>query len=858
MLVEINRAPVSPKAHCAALESLATPISVLLAKLRGEYAGFDGGFGEPHSRAARLHYEIGKQLTFGYRFVADQWAEAPWLERRLSQRLGTVSAHRLLFFGLQVVITAKLLAVEPFAGLWQILHRGYQRARAAGGHQDRQDYPGFQGYEAISIEGCYQCALLATLLPLQRLGQVQIAEILASLACWAARLQLRDCRENGDHHSLASFLVECDRDAPPLPARKFCADCVGGGCWLLDTRELDAYFVELLMAAEDRRQERVALPGGIKVSRDTLGALKAILSPEAAEQGAFLSRLADVTRWVNSLHLANARDSTRQVYLLLKDAKRSQIPYRQRLEFLERLAGPLATIFANLRRHYREPVFPLPEKSLKVALLVNEMAELLAANYEKVLSDPTSATWLLQHAVIGVGMWETAAHRAFYYSFLLAVDCQRLQLPYPEGFWLRLHRLYQTAVRHGRQRRAVAVAELEGYGQLSIEQYYKKLLLLARIPLYRIKTSQIDPFRCALDLLLDLVPLRGSAAEERAGTIALHIDPHLDQGPEEREAANPAPQAACLILDTSRLVTELEGRLMRAEALNEDRVALGREVELDADTLEVMRDAWMLRPPRREERKSLDTPVEALFSLTAICYHLGAVAGEPLEPPSPPGGAEEGEAPFVVEEIDYQTYDPWGTIYSEQKEQGIWRPRVDTSGFVFFHGRLKDYSKGGCRLLLEPAETLRLRVGGLVGVRHRTTLSIVGYIRWIETGPRLCLGIRFLATNIRAGALVSAVSQRRGMWLPCLLGEYVENARPILIAPNMPGLRHQALHLLQGDQRSLLASMGFPLAQSQDFEAFSYELAPPQRPEARPGAAEPGALVGERQRAGSRSVWDML
>lgn len=863
-LEEVCRALAEPaaqrldlRARLARLEDLAPALIQVLGRLEGEVRqerdlGAERGGVGVQSGIERLCVEAVR----AHRGALEQRAATTWVRRRLSADGAVRAAYRL--FGFVLVMLNNGIALPP--GLWRSLHHLYRDLRQEGLHQTQVPTPGETTAQPGDLEGSYKALLLVSLAPQADAHRATWREILALLPEWAMRVDLRDCAEGGQPPKKA-LLVETDADRGPQPEAAYCGDCRSSACLLLDARRLDAYFVQILGSGQGADPSaRLPLEHGGTISPEALGLMKSVWVVDGEDQASFLQDAASIARWIQSLHLFNVRESTRQVYLLLRDANRQPIPAKRRLGLLEQLSGPLAMIFANLRRQYGEIGFPLSARTRKVVALSVDLFELLLNGYDRVLTELERPVWLCTTPQLNAQ--RLAMHRILALSSGELLTLRMVNRKEPAGFWQRLHRTYELAEQQHWTGHRQTLTGLGGDDEeRSLEQRYKQLLLSALAPLFMFSSTNPGAVTRYLGGLAEQVRLISEVDEGfDPKRLTLRVEPGRDHGP-LADARNSAAGLKARYLDLDAVRERIDEAILDLEQRSG---AVAAVKGLGVDTLRVLYSAFEGRHERHEKRRPINLPLETVFSIAAI-HHVLSEASAPEQEVTPVfAGAEDGLAQgLFVEEIDYQQQDVWNSAYPElQPSPEGWMVAPDTASYRFFAGRMRDFSHLGARVELADDTELKLHVGDVTGLKGRSGISMAGFVRWIDCADgadqALSFGVRFLIKHIEPAALVAAGQDHGGLRLPCLAGEALGGQGEALLLPAVSSIRKLSLNLERDGRQFTLRLFEPPLEASASFMLFRYEATLIE------SAGRRGLLRrhrGEEEEEGGaedQSVWELL
>lgn len=470
--------------------------------------------------------------------------------------------------------------------------------------------------------------------------------------------------------------------------------------------------------------------------------------------------------WLAQLPVASLGETCRQIFLALYEVNRTQQPLPQRLEFLERLAEPLALVLPALQQHYLGRPFPLPEKAQRVARLAIDLQVELVIGYRLVLEGVRRQPWYrawrrAPRAVL-------AAHRVLHYLGGILSDYQWQHLPYPRGVWRTVHRIFRHEGRAGRIRRPVP--RLAGSDSTTtVMDEYKRLLLRALVPPAHVSTEQWQSLSQYLDQWLELVELDPTSVEY-GFWVRLNSDSPPTELPMDFTAAMRG-RGKYTVLNTRRLVQQME----RLLAVDGEVIPAG----LSRDTVETLHHAWSgVRGRHAERRRGRGQELELLVGISNLYYTL---AGG-LRPPE----LRQLELAHAADTAAVAaSLPPWASVTGLEALS----PPIAA--------RVNDRSESGYGLELAAHTVHALKEGDILGLRSGSAPRWeIGYVCWLRAveGEPLALGVQHLA--VEAVPVEVTVSGETGHSVPlgCLLGS-TATGETALFMPNLPGVEHKHLRL---------------------------------------------------------------
>ena len=545
----------------------------------------------------------------------------------------------------------------------------------------------------------------------------------------------------------------------------------------------------------------------IRIPEQKAGRLPLDLNPKALQE------------WREALPLANLQATVREVFGLLRDSNRLEIPLKQRLLLLDALRPQIEYISGALTKGCLGHAHPLPEKVIRLVQLNQELLSEAAIGRKIVARELLGKKLLFGSRERQLA---DALQSVLHYLGWIVLESYRTYVPFPEGLWGEIHAIHELA----RWRRLTHLKSdaFSDEGRLTIEDSYMRLVLLALASPYHIERSAIHKIYLRLaewSSAAHLLPLRDGDSDE------MHIVVRLgDQAPpcfhvlEDGEESVPGEVR---VLDGSKLDAILEHEIERLQSghLSPEQPETPR---LPFEVLATLRDCWSGPTTRGESRYKGEVEVQVAIGLTAACYYLTHGHGSVDEM------VESGpvlHAADAIEELSLEVdapkadFDTGGMISStEQKRDKIadmllpqaaaaaWTERRSQEKPRSCTCRTVDFSASGCQLACAKESELTISVGDLLCVGFDDTSTgrwKVGTARWIRqrSGSETQVGVRILANEgrgVKAG--VCDDTGYVGDLSDCIL--LPGRDQVTLLTPRMPFAAEKMIYMLDGEEEHYL------------------------------------------------------
>ncbi len=595
------------------------------------------------------------------------------------------------------------------------------------------------------------------------------------------------------------------------------------------------------------------------------------------EADAFDTRPTSVRDWVANLPMADRGEATRRIYQVLREVNRLAVPAKQRFEFMERLGEPLTALLPAINRHFIDKGFPLSERYRRIARLSTELQSEMLLGYRLLLEEEQGSSWLARRSLARQST--VASHRLFRYFGTMLRNYQLLNLAVPEGLWREMHALYRRSRTNGTlQKRTVWFDE--GGHETSIEDEYKRLLLLSLSSPYHLRPAQMEELYSHVGYWLGYVQLRDSTKVTGENTCAAYaVDLEGNTPPRALGLLREQEHGELLTVDCSALqglFTEWLGRLERGEP----------GVPITADTIHALSEGWCKAPRRGEderqpgdgaldvaigmrdvhrvtqngvlhppEQQEADDDVESALSLDELHAlelefdELGEVANYLREAHSDdpdvaeiPLGDELGDglAAYFPEladtsatgAADRETLNIAGQTFVVQRGDAVGEIAelggVETAAQMVRSASVVDFSTHGYCLAQPVDGEVSTRAGDVIAVREDDHFPWqVGDIRWLreaESGD-LLLGVRIVLHTALPVELIRQGNSGEAA-IPALMGKTAAGESALYI-PHLPGNNRNELHLDYCGQRGPIRLLK-RLYRSPLYSVYAFEMpAPP-------------------------------
>ncbi len=478
-----------------------------------------------------------------------------------------------------------------------------------------------------------------------------------------------------------------------------------------------------------------------------------------APDNTFFLDLKKIQSWISALPMANIGETSRQVFKTIVELNRLEVPNLNRIKVVELFRQPIAYISRNLRKHYFDLPFPLSPRNQKVAVLCREFHSELANSYKHVIV-----------SVVNEGQEQTeqklliiAIHQALYYLLLALRYSAVVYSPYPANIWKEIHLLYSLAAQHNLEKTSVRENGKNDGATSTILDLYKRCLLFAMIPPYRLRQREIE---YVFQRLHELAPyLQITAPNSQSNKATQFVVPAGSDEPPLHTSLNTAPLTEISrVIDTSILVNHLQGEVSDLAAREQPGDAENQTDRIARLLLQKMIFSFGTAPQRKFVRTSLNFELDIAIGLSAI---------HALMIENTQSGEDDDEGPKVREEITLTItpldlpFEDTGFITEDADDiwsgqttspSSPWTQSGEEKKYETFHCRTFNESAGGYCVELSGRDAPKIRVGELVGIQSASNKSqfSIGVTRWIKNIP--VVGLEFGIEVVALHALPVSIS----------------------------------------------------------------------------------------------------
>ncbi|MCB1608045.1 MAG: hypothetical protein KDI71_13840 [Xanthomonadales bacterium] len=445
-----------------------------------------------------------------------------------------------------------------------------------------------------------------------------------------------------------------------------------------------------------------------------------------------------VRLWIEALPLANSGATARLLYNGIKELNQLEVDANQRLEILEQMRKPMATVAASMERHVINQPLPLPAQKRQIGTVIRDFHRTLADGYRICVADlcaPRGGVPFLRGRVVALALARAMTHL----SALLA-KCYLVYAETPASIWQQMHQLIAFGRSQNLHDKPITDPHLPGI-TLTAESIYIQSMLIQIANPYRLTQREIVD--------LEGVALVWSAhcqvSYDGGGDGHFLIDPDEDSPPMVARGQS----GEFWRLDASGLVKHVQTNVnlcANPDAMVMARSRFGQSPgSLTAGVLSRLITAWDFSGERAQPRLPAGYPMDVALGLH-FAHQLTS---------------ENRDFNEFVRELS-----GGGIELSDRERSAAWaQASGDSAKPLVLRATVLDQSLGGYRIVWEDAEALRARVGELVSLatvdedaddsEDEPRDWMIGVLRWLKGGAGNSLegGLQLLSRRAEAVAV---------------------------------------------------------------------------------------------------------
>jgi hypothetical protein len=558
---------------------------------------------------------------------------------------------------------------------------------------------------------------------------------------------------------------------------------------------------------------------------------------------------AGIEKWVAELPMTNVGETSRQLYMAIRELNELALVSTARSKLLEILRPTIHYVCDALSKHFLGQPVVLPEKQQKIANLSQALQVHLATGYKIVLMDlvPELSNEKNRKA------FAFAAHRMIAeYGNVLLRSYQLYSAP-PKSVWLELHQTFLFCEQLGLMKYSINDETNSLSEDTRIDQAYKRCLLLSCCRPNQLRQDEIRLSYDAFEIWSDYVEVGGQSAANAVFVVNMQ----QDLPPRYRSLMQQTLADYYYGFDTAELVSRITSVLTGRKGSQVGDSSLLPCPRGMTDTLLTHLDqALGILTKRTFKRISSNGELELCAGLSACHYYISGEVEfhqQMLDTGRRPRKTDENL--FISQ--SRKKNDAWSDAFDASASKEAFSTHADIpitfnrplmsdpkKAYLCFRVPLINTSPGGYCLQWQGEMPANVQAGELIGIREQKKGQWrIAVIRWIRSAKQkgTQLGIELLAPNAQPCGVqlhhkTGAPSEfMRGLLLP-ELGSIGQSAT--IITPRVPFQSGSRVAVREGDTENR-SNLGRRVTATGSFSQFEIKLSLPEEAPAPSGKPTP-------------------
>lgn len=280
----------------------------------------------------------------------------------------------------------------------------------------------------------------------------------------------------------------------------------------------------------------------------------------------------------------------------------------QRFKILEEITDKIDQTALSIRNKALAEESTLVQKR-QATREADALQQSLSSAYLSVFSDHEM---LDDDGALDMDKIALAMHRAMYHLVQMQMWYYQLYSPLPDRMWFNIHLVFREALAYQLENFPVQLTTASGSAKMTLEEQYKRALLLGTANTSCMQPDEIIALYCLLEQWSQSAVLRKNG--NRADLYSVYV--YSDQGPVYQSLKTPRPRATetWRTLDTTNLVNYLRKTHERLESNKQEYLAIHFHKISSRNILRLVH-TWSAMPSRKEPREESSSSVEVSFHL---------------------------------------------------------------------------------------------------------------------------------------------------------------------------------------------------------------------------------------------------
>ncbi len=478
-----------------------------------------------------------------------------------------------------------------------------------------------------------------------------------------------------------------------------------------------------------------------------------------------------ISKWIETLPVANISDSSRRLYAMLLDCNKSAMDDDERFKIMMELHTPIQLVLKSLSRHFTGHTLNLTDKQKKISALVQAIHTEMAIGFKTIIEHQAPSPGLLKKNMLHASLF-----MALEYLALTVVRCYQVYTDIPARLWREMNILFKYSIENKLTSRTVTI---EGFNQEhSIEDAFRKVCLLSIANPYQLRQQEIEMIFTGLQRYVGLCSLEHSSRFDNR----FIIDLNQSAPPMHQALVKTRPSQFTFALNLDKVVAELQKNLTEQKPEIKENIAIGG---LSVRLIRHLIKSWAHLSSRNFARTPCEGRLRVSVGLSATYQILhGLHDDEPVETLETYEGSLSS-ATLVADEKTAELLNSFGnqSMFNGPEKEDVWaklyRPKqampvneeIDyaksfgssTSSQVnfkhqyeLFDAEIVNISPGGYCIAFNGVPPQHTQTGEVIGLieydDYGNETWHIGVIRWIKRSkqsPDVQLGIQLIAPGAK-------------------------------------------------------------------------------------------------------------
>jgi len=494
----------------------------------------------------------------------------------------------------------------------------------------------------------------------------------------------------------------------------------------------------------------------------------------------------------------------------LLSLQQSKLDPNRYLACLKVYRSVIISISAEVRDHNYGLSLPIPADGIALVNGLSEVYGQLANGYKAIVLDEADNP----SPTLTLSKLATCCYSALHYvSRVMHIAYEGYQ-PYPTGLWFEIHQIYLFASSEEIHHAQVRCLSSENDAVDTIEEVYKRALLLNLADPYQLPFRAVDKVHEWLMKWGDMATIQSEPSDPKQRCMFL-IDLEFDKpGIPFLSRTRLTGDGQFYILNTASLVSAMNRLIDQILVEKSDDWQDPKRARDGLETVELLRTLilkWGVQPMRSRDRVSTRKACDVVSGINYVSLMVN------------------DQVPYIADDETEQM----NTMLREASTDGVKADSLPVQPIDQPNAQswvVVDESVAGMQLALEQADSVHIAVGELIGIRVKGSDELgwlVGVVRWAKNQTDgearigvLKLGWPAMPTMVRSDATGSDAKSTNALLLP---GNQELGRKQTLVTPKgmfSPG----SMLTIENNDRDVLAKATTLIISTRAGDCFEFEI----------------------------------